>query len=36
MTQKTELEKAGEYSLNTKQNGEALELLTSLESNAVS
>ena len=32
----TELEKAGEYSLNTKQTGEALELLTNLENNSVS
>jgi len=32
----TELEKAGEYSLNTKQSGEALELLTNLENNSVS
>jgi len=36
MTQKTELEKAGEYSLNTKQPGEALELLTNLENNSAS
>jgi len=36
MTEKPELEKAGEYLLNTKQNGEALELLSNLESNSVS
>jgi site-specific DNA-adenine methylase len=36
MTEKKELEKAGEYSLNTKQSGEALELLTNLENNSVS
>jgi len=36
MTQKAELEKAGEYSLNTRQPGEALELLTNLENNSVS
>ena len=31
----TELEKAGEYSLNTKQTGEALELLSNCENNSV-
>ena len=36
MTEKTELWKVGEYSLNTKQSGEALELLTNLENNSVS
>ena len=36
MTETTELSKLGEYSLNTKQGGEALELLTSLENNSVS
>ena len=36
MTEKPELEKAGEYSLNTKQAGEALELLSNLENNSVS
>ena len=36
MTEKPELEKAGEYSLNTKQPGEALELLSNLENNSVS
>ena len=36
MTEKVELEKSGEYSLNTKQPGEALELLTSLKENSVS
>ena len=36
MTEKTELGKAGEYSLNTKQGGEALELLTNLANNSVS
>jgi site-specific DNA-methyltransferase (adenine-specific) len=36
MTQKKELEKAGEYLLNTRQSGEALELLSNLESNSVS
>jgi len=35
MTAKTELWKS-EYSLNTKQSGEALELLTSLENKSVS
>jgi len=35
MTEKTELGQS-EYSLNTKQPGEALELLTNLESNSVS
>ncbi|CAG8581043.1 59_t:CDS:2 [Ambispora leptoticha] len=35
MTEKTELGKS-EYSLNTKQGGEALELLTSLKENSVS
>jgi hypothetical protein len=36
MTEKPELEKVGEYSLNTRQSGEALELLTNLENNSVS
>ena len=36
MTEKTELEKAGECLLNTKQQGEALELLSNLENNSVS
>jgi len=36
MTEKLEPQKAGEYSLNTKQSGEALELLTNLENNSVS
>ena len=36
MSENTELEKAGEYSLNTKQSGEALELLTNLKNNSVS
>lgn len=36
MTEKTELRKAGGYLLNTKQPGEALELLSNLESNSVS
>ena len=36
MTEKTEAVKAGEYSLNTKQTGEALELLSNLENNSVS
>jgi len=35
MTEKTELWKS-EYSLNTKQSGEALELLTSLDNNSAS
>ena len=36
MTEKNELGKAGEYSLNTKQSGEAMELLTNLTNNSVS
>jgi len=36
MSEKNELGKAGEYSLNTKQAGEALELLTNLENNSIS
>ena len=36
MTQKTELEKEEKFSLNTKQEGEALELLTNLENNSTS
>jgi len=36
MTEKAALEKAGEYLLNTRQPGEALELLTNLENNSVS
>ena len=36
MSEKEELGKAREYSLNTKQSGEALELLSSLEDNSVS
>jgi len=36
MTETTELSKPKEYSLNTKQEGEALELLSNCENNSVS